>query len=353
MESDKNLVPLNSGITLSGCLARNTAGLSCLPEGIYWGDLKTFHPALDFKNGTAFVAVNLDFKAIVQKEGKTIEDIIPKVYVVDSKGNLYSITDERAFAAKGLRLAKNIVMVPYRWNKGRLKEFLEGQTTLNVGRLFDSVKGCFRRYIHFEEQDTYSFMALWTIGTYLHPLFDAFPMVLLCGPKDSGKSLTLQVTSLLAFNARLQGDPTPATMFRTIDEERPTMLFDEMEWLSHKDVNNQMATILKFGYKPGCKVPRCTFDKFHNPYPTEFDAYCPKMFANINGLENVLGDRTITFYQKRKTNSDTGIEDRSPSKDSGIWQEIRHTLYLFTLTKWEGVKRILDEQRDIPLQNRD
>ena len=326
-------------------LAAPATGRACDLSGlsnVVWDDLEALHPMLDFSDTTAYVAVSLDFDAPPH--------ITSLPYIVGSDGSFFMARDLSALRQRSLRHSRTIAAVPGRWKKSYFREFLEGRTTHDPARMFWDIRAQIERYVRFEERSTYSFMTLWTIGTYLHPLFDAFPMVLLCGPKNSGKTRTLQVASLLAFNARLQGDPTPATVFRIIDEERPTLIFDEMEWLSRRDMQSQLSSILKFGYKPGCKVPRCAFDARGNAFVVDFDAYCPKLFANIHGLEDVLGDRAITFYQRRKTAEDR-IETASPSEDDPVWARLRHELYVFTLTHWQTVRELVPTG-DLPIENR-
>jgi hypothetical protein len=315
-----------------------------LLENVIWEDVNTVHPMLDFKNGAAYVAVNMDFNA-----GSFVESY---PFTICSDGSYFETNNVSELAKRGLRYSRPLLAAPSRWKKSYLKEYLEGKADIDLVKLFTEIRNQFARYVRFEEKSTYSFMALWTIGTYLHPIFDAFPMVLLCGPKGSGKTRTLQVATLLAFNARLQGDPTPATLFRIIDEERPTLLFDEMEWLARKELQCALSSILKFGYKPGCKVPRCRFDAKGNPNGvTSFDSYCPKMFANIHGLEDVLGDRTITFIQRRKTAADN-IEVKDPSESNPVWAMLRHELYVFMLTHGQSVKEFIPTD-SMPVSNRD
>ncbi|MCP4649622.1 MAG: hypothetical protein GY853_06025 [PVC group bacterium] len=310
---------------------------------VVWEDIRPIHPMLDFTDTKAYVGVNLDFNR------PPLIESVP--HIIGSDGTICAANDIVTLSDKGLRLSRIMPSAPRRWKKTLLKEYIEHSHSVNVRDVFENVRKYFQKYVYFTDQATYSFITLWVIGTYLHPIFDAFPLVLLCGPKGSGKSRTLLLTSLLAFNARLQGDPTAATVFRIIEQERPTLIFDEMEWLSQKTMNPNLSAIFKFGYKKGCRVPRCAFDSKRNPYVVEFDTYCPKMFANIHGLEDVLGDRTITFYQRRKTDAQD-IETLDPSEKDPEWAELRHSLYIFMLTCWREVKRLIP--RDEPqLKNRD
>lgn len=322
-------------------------------ENVHWDDVERIHPMLDFTEDTAYVAANLDFDMPVQqKDGATTTEVVNRPFIIGSNGFFAHGKDFSKLADSGITLEIPLSTVPYRWNKHHLKSFLEGTTELDPGKLFEGIRSCFQKYLYFEEEGAYNFITLWVIGTYLYPLFDAYPMVLLCGPKGSGKTRTLTVASFLAFNAHLQGDPTPATTFRTIDAERPTLFFDEMEWLYKRNLDTRMSAMLKFGYKKGFKIPRCTIDSKGNYDVKYFDSYCPKMFANINGLEDVLGDRTITFYQKRKT-SDQNIETSDPSEYDPIWSELRHYLHVFLLTHWSDVKRLLSGKNKTTIHNRD
>ena len=317
-------------------------------ETIVWDEIKTFHPILDFVDDTAYITLNLD--VAMQNEGRrpTITSI---PHLVSSSGIVEVLNDD-LMHRPGLRLYKVPTQAPsHRWGKRYLRTFRDGERSVDPRKLFEDIVAAFKAYVYFEESDVYPFIALWVMGTYLFPLFPAFPMVLLNGPKRSGKSRTLITTSLLAFNAMPIGDPTGAIIFRLIDEYRPTLIFDETEWLSKKELDSSISDILKFGYKPGFKVARCMYQG-KNPYVERYESYCPKMFSNIRGAEDVLADRTIIITQRRKP-SELRIADIDPTDEQPMWAELRHRLYLFMFSAWQDIRRLIPSQSATPLRDRE
>lgn len=122
--------------------------------------------------------------------------------------------------------------------------------------IFDSIRAAFVSYVYFEKPVFYDFISIYTIATYFYPLFQAFPLLVLYGPTESAKSLTMQIIEYLVFNAMMITDPTPAVIYRTIEEMSPTLLMDEIEGLaSRRDYASSIMSILRASYKR-IDVPR-------------------------------------------------------------------------------------------------
>ena len=311
------------------------------PSNLVWDDITSFHPMLDFVDDRAFVSVNFYL------DGSDT----PMPHLVSSDGSIMPLTAE-SLARLDLRWSREITSAPtHQWLKRHLKKFIDGDRHVDAGQLFDDILSAYRDYVYFHEPEMYEFITLWTIGTYLHPIFPAYPMVLVNGPKGSGKSRTTLTTARMAFNSCTVGDPTSAIIFRQIDEYRSTMIFDEMEWLSSKNANSSITDLLKFGYKKGFSVSRCMFNG-KNPYVVHYDVYSPKMFTNIRGMENVLGDRTITIQQIRKPSS-VDVSDIDPDEGDPRWSELRHRLYLFTFRYWQDIRSLMRSQTCNPMINRE
>ncbi len=318
---------------------------SDVTNGIIWDEVCTFHPALDFVGDRAYITLGLDTAV-----GNGTQ-IVTAPYLICSDGSMNPMNRE-TLGKLGLRVKKIPSSVPPSpWKKEFLRKFLGGDRSVDVGKLYTDILKALKEFIYFEEADAYHFMALWTMGTYLFPLFPAYPMILLNGPKRSGKSRTLIVSSLLAFNAVRSGDPTSAIIFRLTDELRPTLFFDETEWMSKKDLDSSISEILKFGYKKGFTVSRCMYEG-KNPYVEQYETYCPKMFSNIRGAEDVLSDRTIIVTQRRKPEG-LAISDIDPSDEQPLWAELRHRLYLFMFSAWRDIRALIPVQNDTPLKDRE
>jgi hypothetical protein len=321
---------------------------SGMPQGIIWGDVQKLHPMLDFVNGRAYTTVALDLSI---QDGPDNFSVMRSPYLIGEQGLIGPVSDE-TLRKEGLTLCRPVGQVPStRWRKSYIRKFVEGERTVDAGRLFRDILNAYKNYVYFEEPEVYLFITLWVMGTYLYPIFPAYPMVLLNGPKRSGKSRTLITTSLLAFNAMPIGDPTSAIIFRLIDEFRPTLIFDETEWLSKKELDSSIGEILKFGYKKGFKIARCSYQG-KNPFVETYESYCPKMLSNIRGAEDVLADRTITITQRRKP-KDLQIADIDPSDEQPMWAEIRHRLYLFMFSTWRDIQGLMPDQSQTPLKDRE
>jgi hypothetical protein len=232
-----------------------------------------------------------------------------------------------------------------RWNyKDSLKIWLEGGIDVDPKELFVSIKDRYEYYLDYVEPRIYTFNALWVIGTYFFPLFNAYPIVFLNGGSGSGKSKTIDVTEQLAFNAINTANISDASIYRIIQGTRATLLLDENERIADSEEAKTLINLVLAGFKKGAKVIRLEPDKRNKFIPTKFEVHCPKMIANIKGIyEEALKNRCISFVmtpaQSDKTNN-------YPTGEEAHWQPIRNNLYVFTMNHWweirETKKQILD-----------
>jgi hypothetical protein len=119
-----------------------------------------------------------------------------------------------------------------------------------------------------------------------------FPYLIFNGPKGSGKSTFDAIIYLLAFNPKFALDMSEASLYRTISLEGGTFILDEIEDLVDKRTVNSSgyAKILKGGYADLAYVYRVNMDK---GVSERFSVFGPKVISNINGIEDVIGDRCI------------------------------------------------------------
>ena len=137
-------------------------------------------------------------------------------------------------------------------------------------------------------------IALWTIGTFCFPDFDAFPyMVITSATKRSGKSRLSEMISFACSNPRNFAAMTAFTLFYSIETEQPTLVIDEAEKLS-SEAGSDMRAILNVGYRRGQTVPRRAPGGMK-----EFNTYCPKIFILIGDVYDTLRDRSIVITMQR------------------------------------------------------
>lgn len=151
-----------------------------------------------------------------------------------------------------------------------------------------------QQYVTLASPDYAFAAALWAVGTYLWPHFDAFPyLVITSDVKRSGKSRFGEVLSFVASNPRSFAGMTPATLFRSIRDENPTVFIDEAETLS-SEAANTMRAVLNVGYRRGQSIPR-----MEKGGVREWPVYCPKVFILIGDVYDTLRDRSIIVRMQR------------------------------------------------------
>ena len=110
-------------------------------------------------------------------------------------------------------------------------------------------------------------IALWVTATHVWTSFDAFPyLVVTSATKRSGKTRLLELIAFVASNARLFANISPASLYRTIDEEKPTLLIDEAEMFSSG--RSEFRSLLNTGYRRGQTVKR--HDGDYETYPSVY-----------------------------------------------------------------------------------
>jgi len=165
---------------------------------------------------------------------------------------------------------------------------------------YQNIKELLKKYCDLDEKD-YPVVATWIMGTYMHEQFESYPYLFLNAMKGSGKTRTLKLITDLSKDGEMILSPTEAVLFRT----KSTLGIDEFEGLTRKGQEN-LLELLNACYKKGNKVKRMKQKKnaegSTEQVVEEFDVYRPLVIANINGMEDVLGDRCITIILERSEN---------------------------------------------------
>lgn len=262
-----------------------------------------------------------------------------KPYLLCSDRSLISL-DEKQVSELGFRPGPKAIPAASAWSvspdiRYSAWEFVYKDPKACIHQIYLDVKRQFDSYVDFADQRYFSFLALWTMGTYFHQAFDSYPMVYLNGTKRCGKTRTMEVVSELAFNARMSASITPAALYRVIERDRPTLLLDEQEDIKGKTGwNARYLELLNSGYLKSGRAMVCVGDDFE---PTEFSTYCPKMIANINGIEKTLADRTIPLHLMR---SDKELKVWRLAEAREAMHDIRNQMYTMMLQHHKKVAEI-------------
>lgn len=190
---------------------------------------------------------------------------------------------------KNLNFKKNI-------EEEQIEEIPEENIKVDINDCYEQIINILKKYVDMNE-DYYSLVALWIIGTWKHDNFETYPYLFLNATKGSAKTRLLKLIKSLSKDAEILNSLTEAVLFRT----KGTLCIDEFEGISKMGKEN-LRELLNSAYKKGTKVKR--LKKVKTPTGDEqvieaFDVYRPICMANIWGMENVLSDRCITIILEK------------------------------------------------------
>jgi hypothetical protein len=209
--------------------------------------------------------------------------------------------------------------------------------------LFKEIRSIYLRNVEFVEYQAYDFFPCWIIGTYIFDDFESFPYVYINSPKRSGKTKTLLLTSKLAKNSINSVNISQASVYRIIEEKKPTLFIDEADYLSSEE-KAELYKILNAGYKKGSYVYRC--ENVGKKIETrEWNVYSPKMLASVDEMKEQFIDRCITFHLLRSRNKEiSNSVIKENVDDKGIkWEFYRNGLEQYAIKLKEEILKNFDE----------
>lgn len=298
--------------------------------------MKDIHPAIGTVDGTAYIGAWVPCQVTDDEGHITIEDYL---YLVTSE-RLTILCLNRELVKRQWRLNYKPIHFRNRWNLADVQAYLNG-ADVNPNQVFQEVANLYKEYLELPSEELYILHALWSIGTYFHVLFNAYPYLYIGGVKRSGKTKTLTVHSVIDFNAIFSNNMSSATLYRLIQNSRATLLIDESEKLCNPQRAQEFRNILLAGYKKGPETYRCGKDAKERIEPEGYAVYGPKGIGNISGLEDVLEDRCISQFQQRTKNK--GIANKEIDLLDPRYAKLRGQLCILFLQHWKEISTAYSE----------
>jgi len=168
---------------------------------------------------------------------------------------------------------------------------------VNGAELLNDLAATYERYVSLPEGAADA-LALWTVFTYIHDLFQISPILCMISPeKRCGKTTLLTVMNQLVSKPLPASNITPAALFRTIEQHSPTLLVDEADTFINS--SDDLRGILNSGHtRAQAYVIRTAGEDYEARI---FTTWAPKAIALIGRLPPTLDDRSIVIELKRKT----------------------------------------------------
>ena len=141
-------------------------------------------------------------------------------------------------------------------------------------------------------------IALWILFAHAHDAFPISPILAVTSPeKRCGKTTLLELVSSLVPCPLPSSSITAASLFRAVDQFRPTLLIDEADtFLGDRD---ELRGLLNSGHRRTLAVVIRTVGDQHEA--RAFSTWAPKVIALIGRLPDTLADRSIEVRMRRRT----------------------------------------------------
>lgn len=139
-------------------------------------------------------------------------------------------------------------------------------------------------------------LALWAIHTWMYERFSSTPyLAITAATKQAGKTLCMEVLGLICRGSQQLATLRPLALLRVIrvHEGRVTLFVDEAEKLSSAAIGD-LRSIFTTGYRRGGEHIVTKQEEY-----TRYTTFCPKAFALIGDVMDVVRDRSITVHLRR------------------------------------------------------
>lgn len=309
-------------------------------------EVNFLHPSQDFLGNTAYFTI--PFTEYTKDAKNPFKQLY---YVVSSERKLLKLEDKAEFYNKYGKVVKELPFIRNpepRWQAEAITEFVFNGYTPTPYRVHAEVGRIYDKYSEIKDPGWYLVLPLWVIGTYLYYLFETYPYLAFEGLKNTGKSKTARLTTRMSFNGIFSVNASEATLYRDIENLRPTFGIDEAEILKDPEKSKSIRAILNAGHFKGACVLRQEKTAKGEFYTRKYSVYSPKLIANTKGLEDTLESRTIKIIMLRAKTERGLLLDTETSEN---WNYIRHLCYSFALCFFKEIREIYLTDPEVKIAN--
>jgi uncharacterized protein DUF3631/primase-like protein len=202
---------------------------------------------------------------------------------------------------------------------------------IGAAGLLDLIEAQLTRYVVLPPGASVA-ITLWVaMGWVLDSCFIAPMLTTLSPQKRCGKTTLLVLLGELCQRSILASNVSGPTLFRVIEQHRPTLLLDEVD--SFAPQNEELRGIINSGHsKRSAFVLRCVGEKLE---PKLFSTWTPKALAAIGRLPGTVEDRSIIIHMRRKRSDESVALLRQDRLDLG---DIRRRLARWSQDHIEALK---------------
>ena len=148
-------------------------------------------------------------------------------------------------------------------------------------------------------------MALWVVMTYVMEHLEIAPMVYVTSPEPMcGKSTVMKLLKVFCHRAEMVSKITPAAIYRLIERDQPTLIFDEADrFLRGNDELNGIINAGHARFEANVIINKKLADGNYDA--VTFPVWCAKAIAGIGKQDDTLTSRSIVISLRRKLVTET------------------------------------------------
>jgi len=180
-----------------------------------------------------------------------------------------------------------------------------GGCNLTIAEILDLISAKLREHVKFQDESDADALALWVAMTYVMDHLEIAPMVYVTSPEPMcGKSTVMKLLKVFCHRAEMVSKITPAAIYRLIERDQPTLIFDEADrFLRGNDELNGIINAGHARFEANVIINKRLPDGNHEA--VTFPVWCAKAIAGIGKQDDTLTSRSVVISLRRKLLSET------------------------------------------------
>jgi hypothetical protein len=159
----------------------------------------------------------------------------------------------------------------------------------------DEIYAFVSRFIYASEAELVA-ITLWIAHTYVYKLYFATPRLGVFAPgEDSGKTTVLRMLLALACNAVMTPNASAPSIYKIIEQEHPTLCFDEADGIWGKSGTGERGRVLRGILNEGAYQDGFVLRVVGNDV-VRFPCFGPAAFAGIGKLPKTMMSRCVEVH---------------------------------------------------------
>ncbi|WP_149536749.1 bifunctional DNA primase/polymerase [Siccirubricoccus phaeus] len=213
--------------------------------------------------------------------------------------------------------------------------------------ILEDVVSAFRDTVWLPYEEDYIVLALTSAASYCQAVFQAVPLLLLCGEPGSGKSTAGIAMSMLSANGTIVGQVNAAAAARLIHETKGLIVLDDLEAIGARPGKDgasfgDLVQWLKVSYNRDTAT-KVWVDASRNFKVERLNGFGIKVVNNTTGVDSILGSRMIRIQTRKMPQAQADARRDLVPPSAERLQALRDELHTWTFDHVADIARAYAE----------